>query len=624
MNYVVLSIGILLSCSLSAQNPSSLIDDAKELVSTIAHDIEMGTQEIVHGLESTAEETYDLGTTYLETLQARYVAEKPDAYSATQASIMVSPLKQETHYLAARKDSAFKAVQKLLNNQSLTHETMPRIGLCGSGGGMRAMLETMGWLEGADQIDLLDTIWYVSGLSGSTWAFNPWISSQRSPAEYTKLLIPHLSKSLTDHVRTLIHERFTELMATLAQTYYNKRTLTVIDIYGALLSEVLFQPALIPMSQRMSLLGDSIHSGAYPFAISTAAVGSNDTVLKTFGHLPTVEFTPLFTGSFELGCFVPTWSFGRVFSHGSSREIEPQSLFPETSLVLDSIPEIERAAIIRLWDLIKSYENDPYYGQEVPLGYLMGICGSAFSTDFFNALFELYQLIKPGALDQDTEKPLKLCLDILQHLLEGLIGDLGDKLSQGELSEDEIHAYLQNHELGAAHVPNMRFELTQQPFDTLPDISLVDAGFNLDILNRANLGILPLLYRDLDVIYIIDSSADLEGAPSLRAAEDLAQRLGLPFPKISYEDIATKPLSVFYDEDGKAPTIVYMPGIMNERYNNQLNRSVDPGIYPAQQFQYTQQEAEDLIGLISFTVLEQKDVLIDTLRQAVAKKAPAP
>ena len=76
----------------------------------------------------------------------------------------------------------------------------------------------------------------------------------------------------------------------------------------------------------------------------------------------------------------------------------------------------------------------------------------------------------------------------------------------------------------------------------MPDLPLVDAGFEMLHGNRLNIGIVPLLYRRSEVIIICDSSQDLEGAPSLRAAAQLAQALNLPFPSIP--GVASMPYSI--------------------------------------------------------------------------------
>lgn len=53
---------------------------------------------------------------------------------------------------------------------------VPRISICGSGGGYRAMVATMGSLIGLEDAGILDCVTSMSGLSGSTWAMASWYS----------------------------------------------------------------------------------------------------------------------------------------------------------------------------------------------------------------------------------------------------------------------------------------------------------------------------------------------------------------------------------------------------------------------------------------------------------------
>ena len=51
-------------------------------------------------------------------------------------------------------------------------DSLPRIGLCTSGGGSRAMLSSLGSLSSLQQQGLFDASEYIAGLSGSTWAMS--------------------------------------------------------------------------------------------------------------------------------------------------------------------------------------------------------------------------------------------------------------------------------------------------------------------------------------------------------------------------------------------------------------------------------------------------------------------
>lgn len=53
-------------------------------------------------------------------------------------------------------------------------EELPRVAVCFSGGGIRALLGAQTYLDAASAIGFLDCVEYVSGVSGSTWCLSSW------------------------------------------------------------------------------------------------------------------------------------------------------------------------------------------------------------------------------------------------------------------------------------------------------------------------------------------------------------------------------------------------------------------------------------------------------------------
>ncbi len=82
----------------------------------------------------------------------------------------------ELDYLVNRKPKVHAALEKALDI-SLEGAYVPTIAMVCSGGGYRAMLGTIGSLSGLKRIGLLDTVTYISSLSGSTWALGVWMST---------------------------------------------------------------------------------------------------------------------------------------------------------------------------------------------------------------------------------------------------------------------------------------------------------------------------------------------------------------------------------------------------------------------------------------------------------------
>ena len=83
--------------------------------------------------------------------------------------------KKEEQYIKARMKKIKDALEKLLPNYKEKIDflykkgELPRIAFCGSGGGYRAMIATLGAFYGAQESNIVNTVLYNAGLSGSTF-----------------------------------------------------------------------------------------------------------------------------------------------------------------------------------------------------------------------------------------------------------------------------------------------------------------------------------------------------------------------------------------------------------------------------------------------------------------------
>ncbi len=522
-----------------------------------------------------------------------------DPFSDRQASVRrgtTLPL-AEINYLQARKEITKAALEKLVG-RPLTDKQVPRIAFAFSGGGYRAMIETLGGLKGAEKTGLLDATTYITGLSGSTWAINPWILSGQSVASYLDSLKTKINKAIPKYLPT-DKESIKQLVGLILRKNLYSEHIGLTDFYGALLANTLLQNVV---SQKqfatLSALVPKVETGAYPLPLSTAVLGTPGKSNVWF------EFSPFEIGSDQEKAFIPTWSFGRKFSNGFS------VLVPSALSRLPSSSTVKNIAL----------QQQP----QQTLGYLMGTWGSAFAFDFTTVIRVFLQLIIHDC------GLLKL---INPQLAKELI-QLSKDAQQAELLEKKFSAVVRSGasialgtsrtvslttaRLGAAKVFNF---IPQQENTLLP---LVDGGYDQLVTGeRLNIAILPLLApkRAVDLIIILDSSGDLEGAPALKAAEVRAKALGLPFPAIpSYKDIARKPLSVFSSTTAGVPTIIYMPAIKNNAY--------DPTFDPLKvtytstpNFNYKPQETDKLSGLTQFIFEQQHKAILDVIEKLIAKKA---
>jgi phospholipase A2 len=269
---------------------------------------------------------------------------------------------QEETFVQKRKKSSKENLEKLLNMKIPQHAT-PNIAICFSGGGYRAMMGTLGSLIGAANIGILDSITYMTGLSGSTWLLAPWTTRGIDIHTYKKMLRNYVNLDIIQHTidPSLLVENI------LKKTLF-EQDLSIIDIYGSFLANRLFHDYDTKRQEMcLSQTQKTISKAKLPLPIYTAIEASDD-IYKWF------EFTPFEIGSTYLNAFIPTWSFGRKFINGYSENFAP----------------------------------------EQSLGFLMGIWGSACSV----SLEEIY-----GHIGSTLNKILPQ--NIIQPLLtQTFIGDI--------------------------------------------------------------------------------------------------------------------------------------------------------------------------------------------------------
>ncbi len=571
---------------------------------------------------------------YATALRLRSAIMKPGPLS--QKTALVEPTikavsSDEEDIVALRAKKAQAAINKLLGRETTY---TPRVGLCFGGGGARAMLTTVGWLDAAQQIGLLDTAVYMAGLSGSTWAINPLLASGMSIDEYKAQLSQRLIEPLVDQVKNMTAKEIQDILRVLGRKYYNNQQLGPVDVYGALLAHLFLRnlPGIDnPYEYTFSQLQENVRTANYPFPLSTAVLGIHETEEGQFKYRPTFEVSPFTTGSHELETFVPTAAVGRAFKDGESLVTKTRDIFAleryltgaalATLLSVTVSPFVAPLAIPAVQRLRFPQGTEKYYGHELPLGYFMGVFGSAFSVDMYRVLLELQNKFLPQALCPKDVKTSQNVLSVLQSMLSTIVGGTVKYIPGVDATAVE-ESLKNDDQYAAARIPNFSYAIRHKDLNHLEEITLVDGGFLLVDQEGLNIGIVPLLQRNLDVIYISDSSRNLKGAPSLRAAERLAKELNLPFPRIAdelWDDIDSRLATLIVDPDNQdAPIIVYMPSIANPSFGD-----LDPqtaAFTDTTNFTYTEEQATSLMNLMGQNVLDSREILVEAVKQAVARK----
>lgn len=152
-------------------------------------------------------------------------------------------------------------------------------------------------------------------------------------------------------------------------------------------------------------------------------------------------------------------------------------------------------------------------------------------------------------------------------------------------------------------------------------LSFSDAG------HAYNDPLFPLFHpeRKVDIIFVLDASAGIHNPPEageFRKAENDLKEKGFAIPKINYEGILKKPVSVFQGGNKqKAPTIIFVAPIKNEKYDKKFDTAKEfSETYPSGKFVYKKEKIEKLTGLIKFNLKQSKNEILKAIREHIEMK----
>jgi len=442
---------------------------------------------------------------------------------------------QERIALKNRDGRIRKAVSRLIGRPLENHEPTPRVALVCSGGGFRAMFATLGTMQGAQQQGIWDALSYVVGLSGSTWAIAPYMVSDTPVSQFVDAAISRSTRGFSG-MRQDIRTHRKEMKELLSEQ---------------LLSRISFQQGISLIDPYGFLLGRYLlkntltenKKAKQPHFITLAdqkkRVRNGDVPFPIYTAVIGQTGDPQHRIDYD-------WLFFTPYEVGS------QAL----------------GGYIPSWGFGRTYNQGRSVNKALPynLGYCMGIWGSAFSGS-------------------------------LQDIYHMLLKDMNMSAVQKIFSELN-RTNLGNQRFFPAHVPNMTYNMQQAPLSSRKHISLIDAGYAINVPIPAVIA--P--ERKADVIIVLDASGGLatESEPEeLKRAITYAEKHGVVMPHIDYRKAQQRIASVFTSQDSRAPAIVYMPMIANTSYGNLDPRKnlIQNGFLKTTNFFYKQQDAENFVGL---------------------------
>ncbi|KAI0022656.1 FabD/lysophospholipase-like protein [Xylariomycetidae sp. FL0641] len=409
---------------------------------------------------------------------------------------------EEKEFLARRRKVIKSALANYLglDEKDVHEDDIPTIAMCGSGGGLRALVAGTGSMLATQQDGLFDCITYTSGVSGSCWL----------QAIYHSSIAQGQLQRIVDHLKARIGVHIAyppAAFSSVTSSPTNKLLLSsmveklkgdpnadfgLVDIYGILLAARLLVPkgelGINERDFKLSNQRELVKYGQNPLPIyasvrheipdekSTAeppedAHGASEeakAIAKQEAWFQWFEMTPYEFFCEEFNAGIPTWAMGRRFNGGADVPLE----------------------------------QGGFHLPELRMPILMGIFGSAFCATLSHYYREVRPLVRSltgfGAIDE---------------MIHGHNEDL-----------EKVHP------IDPAMIPNFAYNMEGKLRFTTPTkihnneyIQLMDAGMS------NNLPIYPLLRpgRDVDIVIAFDASADVKTDNWLSVADGYARQRGI-------------------------------------------------------------------------------------------------
>ncbi|KAM9064652.1 cytosolic phospholipase A2 zeta isoform X2 [Sarcophilus harrisii] len=229
--------------------------------------------------------------------------------------------KGEQMFLDKRKRIVSKALQKVLElDKAPQPDQVPVVAVLGTGGGTRAMTSLYGSLTGLQELGFLDTVTYLSGISGSTWCIS---TIYKDPAwSQTSLWDPvrQARRSVcSSKTRAFLSEQLRYYSHQLVAREKSGFRVSLIDLWGLLIEYFLYQeenPAKLSDQQA------AVVEGQNPYPIYAGINVHRNVSSQDFSEW--CEFTPYEVGFPKYGAFIPTELFGSEFFMGRLLRSRPE------------------------------------------------------------------------------------------------------------------------------------------------------------------------------------------------------------------------------------------------------------------------------------------------------------
>uniref|UniRef100_A0A672R4C2 Phospholipase A2, group IVF, tandem duplicate 2 n=1 Tax=Sinocyclocheilus grahami TaxID=75366 RepID=A0A672R4C2_SINGR len=503
---------------------------------------------------------------------------------------------EENNFLVKRRKVVSQALQKALNLSSAPEPSkVPLVAVVCSGGGTRAMTGTFGGLRALQKLQLLDTVSYITGISGSTWTMASLYGDANWSNNDLNVVLESVKQEISKSVFSIFSiEQLRHYKKKMEEREKEGHQVSLVDMWGLAIEY------LIQGKKEMGTLSDqqmALSKGQNPLPIYTALNMKNEWC----------EFTPYEVGFTKYGAFIPAQNFGSEYYLGHMIKKLPESGIYSLLGIWSSVFSL---SLTQLWSavtgVIPSWASK--VGEEVR------------QTDD-----------KPSTSDTLQVSPMT---------------NLAKKLSNFLTSRpiiSQVFNFLRGFHLHRNYSENCDFTTWK---DTHPDAfpnSLTPADATLGLVDTAFVlksGFPPVLRsnRCADVILSLNYAWEPD---HFKQTQEYCTDRKIPFPKIDYKKLESEPIREIYVFEDKenldAPIVIHFPLV-----NISFKQFKSPGVkregkaemkegdfdidftsmfcpFATHNLTYHPEDFQKLSNLTTYNILNNKDIILNTLNKALKR-----
>ncbi|KAM6335849.1 cytosolic phospholipase A2 epsilon-like [Podargus strigoides] len=517
---------------------------------------------------------------------------------------------QEQDFIRKRKKVVAAALKDILQlEEDLQEDEVPVVAIMTTGGGTRALTAMYAHLLSMQELNVLDCVTYITGLSGTTWT----MSNLYEDPDWSQ---KDLKETLNDVRKQVLKNKFFACFAPDRLKYYLKELyqrqqeghqICFTDLWGLIIETMLHEkdsPHTLTDQQQ------ALNQGQNPLPIYLSLNVKDKITDKDFREW--VEFTPYEVGFPKYGAFIHAEDFGSEFFMGR---------------LMKKIPESRICFLEGIWSSVFSLNlMDAWYI-------------SVNSEDFWHK----WTQDKITDIDDETLLPARPNeLDTRVVCPTGSFSDIFRDVATLRPAASEIHNFLKGFQMNNNYLESEFSKWKDCKLDSQPNhlTAATDYLILIDTAFAFATSYPPLMRpeRKVDVILHFNYSSGSQTGP-LKEASKYFEKQGIPFPTKVPDDQETPDVKECYivgdKESPETPIVIFFP-LVNDTFRNYKAPGVERspsemaegdvdvanthGPYHINNLSYSEENFDKLVNLSYYNVQNNKDLILQALHTAVERK----